>query len=239
VNTTPEPARPELERPEPARATQAAATGATRSFQDKWRAQWPEWALAEVFMPASQRDVAVAWFALMQEFGDAAWGGSDPAPGLAKLAWWQEELRGWAKGARRHPLGEVLQPQAAPWGTLADAMGVLRHRELPADAAAARDALRGLEAAIALVEAGLFARPAGATATALAMLAPAALGQGGSAHAESLLKGVRTLPRSPARPVRLLGVLLALRLARAMRDGSWQPAGRWRSLWALWRAARN
>lgn len=190
-------------------------------------------------MPAPQRDVAVAWLALMQEFGDAAWGGSDPAPGLAKLAWWQEELRGWAKGARRHPLGEVLQPQAAPWGALADAMGVLRHRDLPADPVAARDTLRGLEAAISQVEAALFERPAGATATLLAMLAPAALGQGGPAHAASLLAGVQTLPRPTARPARLLGALLALRLARAVRDGSWQPAGRWRSLWALWRAARN
>ncbi len=212
-------------------------TEGSRSFQDKWRAQWPEWALAEVFVPAAQRDTAVAWFALLQEFADAAWGGSDPAPGLAKLAWWQEELRGWAKGARRHPLGEVLQPQPAPWQVLADAMGVLRHRELPVDGAAL-EAMQGFGAAAAQVEAALFDGPPGDSASPLAMLAPAALGLGGAANAQVLLKAAQSL-RIGARPARLLNALLALRLARAARDGQWQPAGRWRSLWALWRAARN
>lgn len=215
-----------------------AGTEATRSFQDKWRALWPEWALAEVFVPAAQRDSAAAWFALLQEFADAAWGGSDPAPGLAKLAWWQEELRGWAKGARRHPLGEVLQPQPAPWQALADAMGVLRHRELPADAGAALAAMQGFGTAAAQVEAALFGGQPSHSAAPLAMLAPWGVALGGAANAVALMEASRDL-HPASRPSRLLNALLALRLSKAARDGQWQPAGRWSSLWALWRAARN
>ena len=42
-------------------------------FIAKWRARWPEWAIAEVFLPASRRESMQAWFALLQELGDAAW----------------------------------------------------------------------------------------------------------------------------------------------------------------------
>src|SRR3546814_2770338 len=74
-------------------------------FTAKWRTRWPEWSIGVVFLPGAQRETAFAWFALVQELTDAAWSGADATPGLAKLAWWNEELQGWAKGARRHPLG--------------------------------------------------------------------------------------------------------------------------------------
>ena len=48
--------------------------------------RWPEWHVAEVFVPRrAARTGASAWFALRQELTDAAWGGSDPRPGEAKL----------------------------------------------------------------------------------------------------------------------------------------------------------
>src|SRR3546814_21010240 len=72
-----------------------------------------------VFLPDAQRETAFAWFALAQELTDAAWSAADAPPGLAKLAWWNEELQGWAKGARRHPLGAVLQALPAPRTPLA------------------------------------------------------------------------------------------------------------------------
>ena len=50
-------------------------------FTEKWRARWPEWRVAEVFVPVEQRERAIAWFALRQELADAAWGGNDPRPG--------------------------------------------------------------------------------------------------------------------------------------------------------------
>jgi len=113
-------------------------------FLQKWRAAWPEWPLAQVFVPEAHRPLAEAWLALQLEWVEAAWGGEDPTPGFAKLAWWQDELRGWQKGARRHPLGRVLQRAPAPWAVLADALEALR--------AARAAALRGdLEAAAAAV----------------------------------------------------------------------------------------
>src|SRR3546814_18341740 len=81
-------------------------------FTAKWRTRWPEWSIGMVFLPDAQRETAFAWFALVPELTDAAWSGADATPGLAKLAWWNEELPGWAKGARRHPLGAVLQPRS-------------------------------------------------------------------------------------------------------------------------------
>ena len=71
-------------------------------FVAKWRARWPEWAIAEVFVPPSRREIAQAWMTLLQELGDAAWGGADVRPGEAKLTWWAEELLGWSRGARPH-----------------------------------------------------------------------------------------------------------------------------------------
>ena len=55
-------------------------------FLGKWRGRWPEWRIARVFVVESQRDVAEAWFALLQEWSDAAWSADDPTPGFAKLA---------------------------------------------------------------------------------------------------------------------------------------------------------
>src|SRR5512141_2186426 len=94
-------------------------TQSASAFADKWRQRWPEWRIAEVFIAPAQRELAIAWFALRQELLDAAWAGSDPRPGEAKLAWWAEELDGWSRGRRRHPLGLTLQRHAAPWSQLA------------------------------------------------------------------------------------------------------------------------
>ena len=98
---------------------------APAEFIAKWREHWPEWSVAEAFVPEEQREVASAWFALRHELTEATWAGEDPRPGEAKLAWWREELQGWAKGARRHPLGSVLQRQPVPWILLADSIPAL------------------------------------------------------------------------------------------------------------------
>lgn len=124
---------------------------------DKWRARWPEWSVAEAFVPRRQRAVALAWASLQQELTDAAWAGDDPRPGEAKLGWWQEELAGWSRGARRHPLGAVLQPQAAQWTGLAAALPALGgSRERSVDPEHAQAALRDFAAAVLAIEADLF-----------------------------------------------------------------------------------
>jgi hypothetical protein len=143
----------------PPRAAQADVD----DFLHKWRGRWPEWRIAQSFLAADHRLRAEAWFALLQEFTDAAWGGADPTPGIAKLGWWQEELRGWSKGARRHPLGIALQRVPAPWPALAVGLAglqaargdVLEGRIDGVDAAAQH--LRACADAIAACERVLFA----------------------------------------------------------------------------------
>ncbi|MGV8944193.1 phytoene/squalene synthase family protein [Thermomonas sp.] len=107
---------------------------ALQGFTDKWLAKWPEWPVAEVFVPAARRERARAWFSLRDELSEAAWGGDDPRPGDAKLGWWAEELDGWSRGGRRHPLGLALQAVPAPWAELAACLPALRAgRDRPAD----------------------------------------------------------------------------------------------------------
>ncbi len=111
---------------------------ALQGFMDKWLSQWPEWSVAEVFVPAEQRDLARSWFSLRDELTEAAWGGEDSRPGDAKLGWWAEELDGWSRGAHRHPLGLVLQSKPAAWEKLAAGLPALRaSRERPEDLDAA------------------------------------------------------------------------------------------------------
>ncbi|MFQ6313658.1 hypothetical protein ACLMLE_27050, partial [Lysobacter capsici] len=64
-----------------ATAAPVADEQALHDFAGKWRARWPEWSVAEVFVPRSQRATAVAWAALQQELTDAAWAAGDALPG--------------------------------------------------------------------------------------------------------------------------------------------------------------
>ncbi len=57
--------------------------------------------VAEAFVPPRSAPLRAGLVRAAQELTDAAWGGSDPRPGEAKLAWWAEELHGWAQ--RRAP----------------------------------------------------------------------------------------------------------------------------------------
>lgn len=213
------------------------------SFIAKWRARWPEWPVAEVFIPVAQRDVATAWFALLQELTDAAWAGEDPTPGIAKLAWWQEELQGWSMGRRRHPLGVALQRRDAPWHGLASTLTTLRDtRTPPPDAASALIALRPFAEAAAVVEQALFAGgdPAGADEIAATLLAT---------HTRWLADGIgasrQTISDLDAHWPSQRGLLprrIAAAVARArLRAGVPQLRALppWRALWVAWRAARH
>ncbi|HDS1580081.1 squalene/phytoene synthase family protein [Stenotrophomonas maltophilia] len=132
------------------------------SFLDKWRSRWPEWSVAAPFVAESQRELAVAWFALLQEFDDMLNTSGDPLPADAKLAWWGEELRSWAAQRSRHPLGRLLEPVRAPWAQLAEALpDLVEARTVALDAAGAERALAGYAEAVAAVEAALFAETPG------------------------------------------------------------------------------
>lgn len=231
-----------------------------QAFVDKWHARWPEWRVAEVFVPPDQRPLAVTWAALQQELADAAWGGSDPRPGEAKLQWWQEELLGWTQGRRRHPLGQLLQQQSADWASLAMSLTALAEsRARPRDAEHACAQMEPIAEAVVLIEQRLFpvdAEPGQAgdlefeTVTAQwlharlvqqgeAAVPLALLARSGSAPALPGWRSelARRWPRHPAcnRPRRLW---TALALAR-LQSPEERPLPLWRALLRSWRAARN
>ena len=241
---------------------------ALAGFTDKWRARWPEWRVAEVFVPAPQRAIAVAWFALRQELADAAWSGADPRPGEAKLGWWVEELHGWSQGRRRHPLGAVLQSRAVPWSLLATCVpALLVARERAADVDEAIEALEPYAEGIAGTAATLFGgnSPAPARSTVIGLLAEQlqVLGEGavplqvlaqanatgatGSNDAAMRAWARELLQRWPpphagARPGRIHAALLRERLHRFAGGNASSPTqalSRWTALWTAWCAARS
>ncbi|SFK72991.1 squalene/phytoene synthase family protein [Lysobacter sp. cf310] len=234
----------------------AAPEDALASFIGKWRARWPEWALAETFVPAAQRETALAWAALQQELADAAWGGRDARPGELKLGWWLEELQGWSQGRRRHPLGQALQRLPAPWAALAAALpSLLETRERPLDRADATTQLNTYAAALAAVDAALFgaavatgdaavasagllhARLAheGESAVPLGVLARAGEAAAVEAWAEELRRHWPTEPAA-TRPRRLWA---ALALGRLRAGDAARPLSPWRALLSAWRGARG
>lgn len=195
-----------------------------------WRAQWPEWQVAEVFLPPPQRLRAAAWLALRAQLAQAAWGGSDPRPGAAKLGWWAEELQGWAQGRRRHPLGQALQPLAAPWAALAQTLPALAAARAPA---ADSSGLADCAAAQAAVAAALFGADAAVDAGAggALLFAERRLLQAEPDPAVAL--PVMPMPAAATRPERIHAALVQARLRR--RAPVPLPA----ALLLAWRAARG
>lgn len=212
-------------------------------FFDKWRTRWPEWPVAEVFIPDERRPTALAWLALRSELADAAWSGADPTPGAAKLGWWTEELLGWAQGAYRHPLGSVLQKQAAPWGALAQGFPALgASRVLTGELQPAVRALEPFADALAEVSAALFGGARATTWTAaIVLLGERALRQPPSGvPGEVSARGLLLQPRfdGRSRPERIHAVLVRGRLQRAAAGKS-AVMPRLAALIAAWRAARG
>lgn len=182
-----------------------------QSFIDAWQAAWPEWRVARVFVPEQQRALAEHWFALLAALTEIA--GLEPVPAAAKLAWWQEELHAWGKGARRHPLGQGLVRRALPWDALADALPALLN---PADEAA----LQRLAAVLADIEQTLFAENTE--------------GRARLYHDLRLILG-QTPPkaRGGTRPRRVLSALARARQQRGRQLSAWQ------TLRCSWQAARE
>jgi len=216
-----------------------------QDFILKWRERWPEWRIAEVFVSPLRRPLVAAWFALWQECALAAWAGSEPAPGLAKLAWWQDELNGWAKGRRRHPLGEILRSKPLPWAALAQALnGLSVSRDtVPVNTSVAVD-LRPLAQVLMASEAALFEHTATNTTdprhVLLDLLAEQALLRADAPASSRLLAERARLPSTPQpRPRRLQSVILAGRLQQLHQGHPQRPPPVWRTLLDAWRAARG
>ncbi len=219
------------------------------SFIDKWRARWPEWGIAEAFLARPLRTPVAAWFSLLQELHDAAWAGAEPAPGLAKLAWWQEELRGWSRGARRHPLGEALQRLDADWDALGQALARLPATREPLTPDDGARALQAWAAGVLHCEAALFGgRSPGPEGPGSGLFSDAlrierALARGNLDAALALRATLEAAPGAAmGRPRRLRQAMLRerLRVLAAQRpDALRRPVPPLRMLWASWRAARG
>ena len=213
-----------------------AAQDGLEAFTGKWRQRWPEWQVAEVFVARDLRKIAVAWFALLQELADAAWGGGDPTPGLAKLAWWQEEMHGWGKGARRHPLGTALLGRPVDWDAMARSLGVLRDRAaIHGDVTRLLETLAPLGRAVAEAEQVLFGTGHVAPDAVSAVLAAPWLAS--EPERAAALLACWPASRDGSRPRRLLAAIARARVANAARGRG--AASRWATLWRTWRAARN
>jgi hypothetical protein len=230
-----------------------SSTSALDAFLDKWRSRWPEWTVAETFVPEPQRTRAVAWFALLQEFDDILNIAGDPLPADAKLAWWGEELRSWAGQRSRHPLGRVLEPVSAPWAQLADALpGLLASRAAAADPAHAYERLEAFALAAAQVECALFEGQRDAAAALATQVLAQRLADAGIAAVPLSLRGdgdaaqaqqrwaqalLQRWPRrvDGPRPRRIVSALARARIAqqaRAARKPPSQMATLWRAWWA-------
>lgn len=214
----------------------SAGQDGLEAFTGKWRQRWPEWPIAEVFVASDLREIAAAWFALLQELADAAWGGEDPTPGLAKLAWWQEELHGWSKGAHRHPLGAELLGRPVAWDALAHSLGVLRDRAaIHGDVDRLLAMLDPLGRAIVEAEQVLFGTGHAAPDAVSAVLVAPWL----ASEPERAAALLARWPASPGgtRPRRVLAAIARARVANAAHGRG--AASRWATLWRTWRAARN
>lgn len=222
---------------------------ALQGFTDKWLSQWPEWSVAEVFVPAERRALARAWFALRDELTEAAWGGKDPLPGDAKLGWWAEELDGWSRGAHRHPLGIVLQSKPVSWASLAACLPALRaSRERPKDLETALFSLEPYAEALAGVAQRLFdaETPAPSRSVVVSLLAERLLRHPDQATplcdpdargwAETLLRHWPP-PGQGTCAGRIHAGLVRGRLQR-FAVGKPPMLSRWSALTSAWRAAR-
>lgn len=229
--------------------TTPAVAAERDDFVAKWRARWPEWQVAEAFLPVATRAAWLAWFALRQELADAAWAGADPRPGEAKLAWWAEELQGWTQGRRRHPLGAGLQSLPAPWARLAAALPALAVvRERTTGLAEADAAMAPFAAAVAAVDLVLSdgildhgMDPATVAAIASGLLGQRALAGGDGTTVAWRQDLLRQWP-SPqgVRAERIMAALVHGRLRLAVAGAeSGRPLPRWRVPMLAWRAARR
>lgn len=218
------------------------------SFLDKWRSRWPEWSVAETFLPASQRLLVLAWFSLLQEFEDIMNVDGDPLPADAKLAWWQQELRDWDAQRSRHPLGRLLEPVRAPWAELAASLPAMQQARMPpASLPHALQILQPFAEAVAAVERALFGRDPGGDGTraiavqwlqarnAAAFVGARPVGIDASTWQAELIEAWPVKP-ALARPRRLWSRIARMRLQRE-RAGKPVVASPLQQLWHSWRAA--
>ncbi|MDR1076438.1 MAG: phytoene/squalene synthase family protein [Xanthomonadaceae bacterium] len=229
-------------------------------FVRKWQERWPEWRVAEVFVPAESKESVFAWFALLQEFDDAFAAHGDPLPADAKLGWWSQELQQWQEKRSRHPLGRILEPLHAPWAELATALACLpESRTFALDSDAMRAGLWDYGAVVARIEMALFGGGEVLTDDVGGMIVQHTLAirlmkpDGAEEAADATDSNKRTRQRSAAEwlrhwpcpanacvPRKLQSALIRQRLRRYAEGREPLAApGSIPMLWRMWRSARG
>ena len=84
------------------------ADPAYASFEQKWFAVHPEYAVASVFLAPAQRHRANAFGTLVHELEEAALQPHEPQVTGIKLGWWRNELGSAAAGRANHPVTKQL-----------------------------------------------------------------------------------------------------------------------------------
>ncbi|MFT3806512.1 phytoene/squalene synthase family protein [Arenimonas sp.] len=136
-------------------AASAANAEVLPHFFAKWQAREPEMAIAEVFVPAIEKQRFRAWGALLHELRETLFELSDARVSDVKTAWWAEELIGIEQGRARHPLSALLAELRAPWTALGRSL--LEPASVGLRASSTEEAVRALlplaQAVIAVEEA--------------------------------------------------------------------------------------
>ena len=147
------------------------------SFEAKWAAAYPEFALALRFTRGAGHAARSAFACLVFEIEHATFGIREAQPASIKLQWWAEEFMRAGRGEARHPLTQALATHIAaakiPPGQWQRAIiGALAQRdpEPAANHAALLDSYAALYAPIGAIEAALFGTQADEVARALALM---------------------------------------------------------------------
>jgi phytoene synthase len=241
----------------------AADDAPLASFETKWAAAHPEFALALRFVAEPVRHAQAAFACLVYELEHAAFAARDAQPAAAKLQWWAEEAARAGRHEARHPLMRVLADHAGfstiPFSLWYETVaGALAQRD--AEPAADREALLGgylpLYRPLGTIEATLFPSVDAAAAARRRCLARAL--RETASVAEVLRDGRLPLPldlmarhrlsrgdlahASPAQAAALREWLAALEAehgaARRVRSGPLAAAGLYADRWRARKAAR-
>src|SRR5688500_18128802 len=91
-----------------------AAHGAFASFLEKRYEAEPEARLVAVMLAAARSPRHAALAALDHEWMELAFAPSDGSIGIAKVAWWRDEVARYAAGTPQHPITRVLAGSNEP-----------------------------------------------------------------------------------------------------------------------------
>lgn len=181
-----------------------ADTSVLATFETKWTAVHPEFALALKFVDPVRRRAHSAFACLVCELEQAAFAIREAEPAMIKLQWWAEEFGRIGAGEQRHPLTQILATEPA-----FAALPVVRWHEVVIGAIAQRDPKPASDRVVLLQGYAALYRPLASIEAALFAQKPPASTSLPSTSAESVAE-IR---------IRARALRETAGLANALRDG--------------------